>query len=122
MIDIDHFKRVNDTYGHPVGDLVLQHVATSIARAVRPGDVAVRFGGEEFLVVLSGVDGASSRAIAERIRAGVADPGPDQPTITASVGIALRHRNQGCDNLVRRADEALYAAKAAGRDQVAVAS
>jgi diguanylate cyclase (GGDEF)-like protein len=120
MIDIDHFKRVNDTYGHPVGDRVLQHVARSIALTVRPGDIAVRFGGEEFLVVLAEVDGDSSSAIAERIRARIADPVPGQPTITASIGIALRLPHEGGDNLVKRADEALYEAKEAGRDQIAV--
>jgi diguanylate cyclase (GGDEF)-like protein len=80
----------------------------------------VRYGGEEFLVVLAEVDGDSSSAIAERIRARIADPVPGQPTITASVGIALRLPHEGGDNLVKRADEALYEAKEAGRDQIAV--
>jgi diguanylate cyclase (GGDEF)-like protein len=133
MIDIDHFKRVNDTYGHQAGDRVLQRVAGAMTQAIRPGDVAVRFGGEEFLVLLGDVDGATSVAVAERIRSAVAAPDravsdgeaatPEErtPAVTASVGVALRRQGETFEGLVERADVSLYRAKSNGRDQVAVA-
>jgi len=122
MIDVDHFKIVNDTFGHPVGDLVLQHVARSISASIRPGDVAVRFGGEEFLVLVTGADTTTALAVGERIRAAVAEQDGDRPPVTASVGIARRRAGEACDALVARADEALYLAKAGGRDRVDVAA
>lgn len=121
MIDIDHFKDVNDTYGHPVGDLVLQHVGRSIATLLRPGDIAVRFGGEEFLVLLAGVDTATSCAIGERIRSAVAIPDPPNPHITISVGVAVRQPLEDFEAVIKRADDALYHAKAAGRDRLSIA-
>lgn len=122
MIDVDHFKRVNDTFGHPVGDLVLQHVARSISASIRPGDIAVRFGGEEFLVLVAGTDLDAARAVGERIRAAVARHDDGRPAVTASVGIARRRRGEACNDLVARADAALYLAKAGGRDRVDVAA
>ena len=121
MIDIDHFKRVNDSYGHPVGDLVLSRVARAIRQALRPDDLAFRFGGEEFLVLLSGVDPEGSEVIGERIRSAVAADGGDGPPVTASVGIAVRHSLEEFDVLLKRADEALYRAKSEGRDRTCVA-
>ncbi len=121
MIDLDHFKGVNDTFGHSVGDDVLRHVGQAIVAGARPGDVAVRYGGEEFVVLLSGVDLASARLVAERIRASVATPDQLRPGITASVGVALRARGENFERLVERADKAMYLAKASGRDQVGVA-
>ena len=120
MIDIDHFKAVNDTYGHPVGDLVLQRVGRSIASSVRPGDIAVRYGGEEFVVLLSGVDTAESCAVGERIRAAVSTPDPPNPQVTVSVGIGVRHPYEEYEAVVKRADDALYRAKSAGRDRLCV--
>ena len=121
MVDIDHFKRVNDSYGHPVGDLVLSRVARAIHHGIRPDDLAIRFGGEEFLVILSGVDLAGSQMIGERIRSAVALDGADGPPVTISVGLALRHAGESFDVMVKRADEALYQAKADGRDRLQVA-
>jgi diguanylate cyclase (GGDEF)-like protein len=121
MIDVDHFKRVNDTLGHQMGDKVLAAVAAAIMRAIRPDDVAVRFGGEEFVVVLADIDVYSAKAIAERIRASIAQTSSGLPDVTASVGVALRSPGESCDSLVGRADEALYCAKEGGRDRVAVA-
>lgn len=121
MIDIDHFKRVNDSYGHPVGDLVLSRVARAIRQALRPDDLAFRYGGEEFLVLLSGVDLEGSGEIGERIRAAVAADAGDGPPVTASVGIATRHSLEPFDVLLKRADAALYRAKANGRDRMCVA-
>jgi diguanylate cyclase (GGDEF)-like protein len=122
MVDIDHFKKVNDTYGHLTGDNVLRRVARAINAAVRPGDLAIRFGGEEFLVLLSGVDRDQSLAIGERLRAAAAEVGDDGPAVTISIGLALRHHGEPFDIVVKRADEALYQAKAEGRDRVQVAS
>jgi diguanylate cyclase (GGDEF)-like protein len=121
MIDADHFKRVNDTHGHPAGDLVLQHIAEAIVRSVRPGDVSVRFGGEEFLVLLSTVDAERASVVAERIRTAVAAPDGDIPPVTVSVGVAIHYPGEGHEAFAARADEALYRAKAGGRDRVEVA-
>ncbi len=122
MIDVDHFKQVNDIWGHQTGDKVLAAVAGGILHAIRPDDVAVRFGGEEFVVLLADIDLQAAQAIAERIRASIAQTGEGLPAVTASVGVALRSLGEPCDSLVGRADQALYCAKADGRDRVTVAS
>jgi diguanylate cyclase (GGDEF)-like protein len=127
VVDLDHFKRVNDTHGHLVGDLVLQAVATRLGEEVRPGDVLGRFGGEEFVVLLSGA-GGDHRRIAERIRASIgslqvqvdtADGPLTVGGLTVSVGSAV-HPEHGTDltSLMHVADTALYAAKRAGRNAV----
>jgi len=121
MIDIDHFKRINDTLGHPTGDRTLQHAARSITASVRPSDLTFRFGGEEFLVLLSNVDNAIAVAAAERIRGNVANPADEYPNVTVSVGIALRRPGEQQESLISRADRALYQAKSNGRDRVEVA-
>ncbi len=99
MIDIDHFKRVNDTFGHQTGDEVLRRVATTIGAAVRAGDVPVRYGGEEFLVVLADIELADTWAIAERIRSSVASDPTGGPGVTVSIGVAMRHRGEEYDAL-----------------------
>ena len=134
VVDIDHFKRVNDTHGHPVGDRVLQAVAAELARSVRAEDTVVRYGGEEFVVVArvsSSVD-ALQRADALRRRlasmrialrdADLVGPGAVQLTVTASIGVAS-YPAHGTTTaaLVATADEALYAAKESGRDCVVMA-
>lgn len=132
MIDIDHFKKVNDTYGHATGDDVLREVAHRIESEVRASDVSARYGGEEFVVLLPG-NGASAGAIlAERIRIAVgSEPCVGQKgqsiSITASIGIASASPYQdnndlksAGDSLLARSDVALYRAKAAGRNQVCV--
>ncbi len=128
MLDLDHFKRVNDTYGHVVGDEVLREVAARLGGATRPYDAVGRFGGEEFLAVLPGTDAAQAARAAERIRAAIGsepvstDAGDVR--VTASVGIVTRTRGLGEDatTLLVAADTALYEAKDAGRDRVQVAS
>lgn len=120
MLDADHFKAVNDRYGHAVGDLVLRHVAASISAAVRPEDLAVRYGGEEFLVLLAAVDESVARDVAERVRAAVAVPSGGEPSVTISVGLAQRRPGEDVESLVRRADRALYRAKNSGRNRVDV--
>jgi diguanylate cyclase (GGDEF)-like protein len=121
MVDLDHFKAVNDEFGHAAGDAVLRAAAAALARVVRPGDVAVRFGGEEFLVMLSAVGGRTAIAVAERIRTAIAATRGLPASVTASVGIAMRHPGERFEDLVARADGALYRAKIGGRDRLDVA-
>ena len=132
MLDVDHFKKVNDTWGHAAGDAVLQELAQRIESQVRASDVAARYGGEEFVVLLPATDVAAASKLAERIRREVAAepvvlPNGETVTITASIGIAEVSPGPGDkdlktlgDSLIARADVALYAAKSAGRDQVVV--
>jgi diguanylate cyclase len=128
MMDIDHFKRINDTWGHPTGDRVLAKVGEVLPKCLRAGDMAARYGGEEFVLLLVDTDSEGARLVAERVRASLARApiaGPDGPlTITASFGVASA-RGPGCkgaaSDLVARSDAALYNAKRAGRDRVLVA-
>ena len=123
MLDIDHFKRVNDRFGHAAGDRVLQAIATLLLGMVREADVVVRYGGEEIICFL--VDGAatSMNAVAERLREALAnqttvlDDGQTL-SVTASIGLARRVPYEPLDHLIRRADEALYLAKEGGRNRV----
>ena len=123
MADIDCFKRVNDTYGHSIGDKVLQEVARSIARQCRDSDLAARYGGEEFAIVIPNAAICGAIHLAERCRREVekmilpAKSGPLRPT--ASFGVADAMEVSRADLLVDRADHALYLAKSAGRNRVA---
>ena len=120
MLDIDHFKRVNDSYGHAIGDLVLCRFAQAIAEAVRPADVFARLGGEEFAVILPATGLAKAVEIAERLRGLVADMRIETPqgdiAITVSLGCAQALAK--ADDLLRVTDAALYAAKQSGRNRV----
>jgi len=129
LFDVDHFKQVNDTYGHGAGDEVLRELAARTIKSVRSVDLAVRWGGEEFLVVMPETDLANAAAVAERLRAAVAKDlftvrsSGEKLAVTISVGVAAAtstgdHR----DRLLKRADGALYSAKAAGRNRVIVRS
>ena len=118
LVDVDHFKRVNDTHGHQVGDEVLRQVGAGLERLVRREDVAARYGGEEFVVLLPGVDGEGGAAFAERVRERLRAE-VDAVPITVSAGVACYPDNaRDVDELVGRADGALYAAKRTGRDRV----
>ncbi|NMO53907.1 GGDEF domain-containing protein [Actinoplanes sp. TBRC 11911] len=129
LLDIDHFKSVNDTYGHQAGDRVLVEIAHRLGGLVRPGDLVARYGGEEFAVLLPGATPAAAREVAERVRRGIAIApiaiGDDRlHQVTISVGLAASGRadvsgSADTDELVLAADQALYAAKGAGRNQVA---
>ncbi|MEV6876235.1 GGDEF domain-containing protein [Amycolatopsis sp. NPDC051128] len=128
MIDLDWFKRINDTHGHPVGDDVLAEVATVLTRTVRRGDTVGRYGGEEFAVLLPDVDEEEVRTIAERIRVRIrglriSAPTGELVTLSATIGAALHPAvaESDLDGVIRAADDALYAGKKAGRDRVAVA-
>ena len=118
MIDLDHFKVVNDTHGHPVGDQVLLETAGRMMTVARRKDVVARIGGEEFLMLLPDTDGAAALALAERVRAAVRDS--DYPggvgRLTASLGVATMRPGLDADALLRQADAALYWAKSHGRD------
>jgi diguanylate cyclase (GGDEF)-like protein len=125
MVDIDHFKKVNDTYGHAMGDSVLQQVARLLSKTLRSGDAIVRYGGEEFLVILSEVSIAAATRVGERARQAIAENpitlGDKQIPITISVGVAERNGEEERDALIARADTALYRAKQNGRNRVEVA-
>lgn len=124
MLDIDHFKSVNDRYGHQAGDMVIMRVVEAVQSCLRREDLLVRYGGEEFCVLLPGVAVDQATLLAERSREAVAklriQHRGDILTVTISVGVALlrRSKNESVEELVSRADEALYAAKRAGRNRV----
>lgn len=124
MIDIDHFKRINDTYGHPTGDVVLRNVAHALKLSVRESDCVARYGGEEFVIAVSHTDQSGAQVLAQRIQQQirilpvVSEDSRPVP-VTVSIGIAqLDNRDQTVSDLIQRADQALYGAKADGRNRV----
>lgn len=126
MIDVDHFKRINDTHGHDVGDAVLKELARRIQAVKRLSDVAARIGGEEFLVLAIDTPLAQSKRLAERIRLAVAQTpfvvGALALPVTVSIGVAEKTADcRNVDRFLKEADDALYAAKAGGRNRVVVA-
>ncbi|MFO7903419.1 MAG: diguanylate cyclase [Planctomycetota bacterium] len=119
MIDIDHFKSINDNHGHSVGDTVLQHVANMIKSAVRDCDVVCRYGGEEFAILVPQSDIATATELAERCRAAIEGHECEGITVTASLGVSSREFGASDPHrLLDQADEALYAAKEGGRNRV----
>jgi len=127
MIDIDRFKLINDSFGHMVGDRVLIHIAKEIMYSLRGSDVAVRFGGEEFIVLLPGTDLHGATQIARKIKTNIEkeeiwvhDVQDNIIKLTVSIGVAECEcmTDQGIDNLVHRTDEALYQAKRSGRNTI----
>src|SRR5579862_1554292 len=125
VMDVDHFKRVNDTYGHDVGDEILRDFARRISANIRSQDLACRFGGEEFVVIMPETDVAMAYGVAERLRASIEctpfpiSRAPGQLNITVSIGIAgAEGARDTADALLRRADQALYRAKHTGRNRV----
>ena len=127
FVDLDHFKQVNDTYGHPAGDEVLRQAAATLRAILRPYDLVGRYGGEEFVVVLPGCEVEGARAAAERLRAAVAGTaitaGGARLQVTCSMGVAAATSANAWDRdrLLSEADAALYRAKREGRDRVVVA-
>jgi diguanylate cyclase (GGDEF)-like protein len=124
MCDIDHFKRVNDTYGHQVGDEAIKGLAKVALAHLRPTDLLCRYGGEEFIVVLTHTEEAGARIAAERIRAAISKletpAGNKVLRFTVSIGVATFVPKSTIEKVIECADQALYAAKAGGRDQVQV--
>src|SRR5581483_381286 len=122
MIDIDHFKQVNDTYGHLQGDQVLAELAKILTAAKRESDVAARYGGEEFALILHETDPEGAMVLAERIRASVEQATfPGNLKLTISIGVAATNDETQFTSLMEKADEALYEAKEGGRNRVVLA-
>jgi diguanylate cyclase (GGDEF)-like protein len=119
MIDIDHFKRVNDNHGHQAGDRVIRDVAQRTAALLRRPSLVGRYGGEEFLAVLSETTASEARAVAERVREAVRDSG-NVAGVTVSIGVATFEEGMplSLPHLIGLADAALYQAKANGRNRV----
>ncbi len=119
--DLDYFKRVNDEWGHEVGDRVLIRTASVLSEEAREIDVVARFGGEEFVVLLPGADTEAAQAFAERVREALAaGHQPGAPAVRASAGIRSARAPFAVEELLHGADSALYAAKRAGRDRAVV--
>lgn len=131
VLDLDHFKSVNDTHGHDVGDCVIREFAERVRNSVRGVDLACRYGGEEFLVAMPDTEKESARIVAERLRLEVAahrlviNGGRDDLNVTVSIGIASTEdgpKDDSPQKLIKRADEALYIAKSSGRNRVVAAA
>lgn len=121
-LDVDHFKQVNDTYGHPVGDRALRMVGKTLATNARSFDLVSRWGGEEFVAILVNVDGAELLRIGERVRVlvqeSVLTEGPDRIRVTLSVGATLAKPRDTLESLIGRADELMYRSKITGRNRL----
>ena len=122
MVDLDHFKRINDAHGHALGDRVLRHTTHAIQSTLRSDDIVGRFGGEEFVVLLPGADLKQALGAAERCRIAIEQMEvPDAPylSVTASVGVAaFPDHGDELDSLLRASDSAMYKAKANGRNRI----
>jgi len=123
MIDIDHFKRINDTHGHLGGDQVLVAVAKTMQHCLRPTDMPVRYGGEEFSIFLPCTSLIHAQMVAERIRAAIQATSVRLPdgnivSVTVSIGFAMRSADDTVDSLLQKADQALYRAKREGRNRI----
>lgn len=125
FVDIDHFKNVNDTYGHNCGDITLNSSAKWIKENLRNSDIVFRYGGEEFVILLSDTDASGAQLLAERIRASIEchTIAYDMQTIkvTASLGVSTLQSDDTIESFVKRADEAMYTAKNNGRNRVVLA-
>jgi diguanylate cyclase (GGDEF)-like protein len=122
MIDIDHFKKINDTYGHPAGDDAIKRIAAIINDSIRTTDKAARFGGEEFVVLLREIDQETVMILAERIRRTIEETTIDHGEIsfsaTVSIGIAINaNGDRDVQDIIERADQSLYVAKKTGRNR-----
>jgi diguanylate cyclase (GGDEF)-like protein len=118
VLDVDHFKQVNDSYGHQIGDAVLREVADALVANTKSFDVTARYGGDEFVVLLPGCRRVDAARVAERVRSGIARSVGEAP-VTISVGLATVPDNASdAERLMAAADAALYDAKRTGRDRV----
>ena len=122
LVDIDHFKEVNDTWGHQAGDEVIRRVGWALQSSLRPADTISRFGGEEFLILLQNATEEQSEEVAGRLRAAIADLAdlPGDIRMTVSIGVAASRINDSALELLRRCDEAMYRSKRGGRNLVTV--
>ena len=121
MFDIDHFKRINDIYGHQTGDEVLKRIAADAGGELRGADTLGRFGGEEFVIVLPDATANVAMMVAERVRVAI-EAGGDNPRVTISIGVAELATGETCHTLLGRADQALYVAKREGRNALRLAA
>ena len=122
FVDVDHFKSINDEYGHDCGDLALASVASWINESLRGCDTVFRYGGEEFVILLADTNQTDAAIIAERVRTSIESHtlayGMEVLNITASLGVSTLRKNDSAESLVKRADEAMYKAKKTGRNRV----
>jgi diguanylate cyclase (GGDEF)-like protein len=119
LMDVDHFKKFNDTFGHPAGDEVLKNVAKVLSNTVRGADLVARYGGEEFAIILPDTEYAGAMVLAERCRRAIANHPWAQRAITASIGVSTMTATTGNPTiLLQEADDALYRSKQAGRNRV----
>ncbi|GIZ11963.1 GGDEF domain-containing protein [Pseudomonas sp. NCCP-436] len=124
MVDIDHFKSINDSYGHAMGDEVLKAIAQTLKSQLRNIDMVFRYGGEEFLILLSGTSREGAALVGERLRMAamqMQDKHPELPEVSISLGCASLLPGESADSLLRRADMALYVAKREGRNRLTMA-
>jgi diguanylate cyclase (GGDEF)-like protein len=125
FLDIDHFKHINDHYGHDCGDFTLASAAKRIRDNLRGSDMLFRIGGEEFVILLSGTDTAGADLLAERVRASIEHHtlayGMETINITVSLGVSTLHKDESADTFIKRADTAMYRAKNTGRNRVVLA-
>lgn len=124
MIDVDHFKRVNDTWGHTYGDRILTRIVDACQQSLRPNDIIGRFGGEEFVVGLPNTDEEAAQAIAKRIKDSVAaielEGEMSNQRLSVTIGVAVASPDEDLDSLIMRADDRLYVGKREGRNRVVV--
>lgn len=120
MFDIDHFKKINDTYGHTVGDEVLKKLPETVKIDIRKGDLFVRWGGEEFIIVLANTELLEAQKVADHVRKAIEKElfheKIDQ--VTCSFGVTDYHKGDSIDSIINRADAALYKAKNSGRNRI----
>ncbi|WP_163329482.1 diguanylate cyclase [Desulfurobacterium thermolithotrophum] len=122
MIDIDDFKKINDTYGHLLGDKVLKKVAEIIKKELRKSDIPIRYGGEEFLIILPHTDLEAAKKVADRIRRAVEEAEIDGIKTSVSIGVADNSLSRKLEDIIKKADQALYTAKRMGKNKVVVAT
>ncbi len=121
MIDLDHFKKINDTYGHGVGDIILKKVAQAIKDNIRETDIPIRIGGEEFVIILPDTNIKGAKKVAEKIKKSIEQMEiPPVGHITASFGITQKKEYDCTDTLIKRVDEAMYKAKKSGRNRIEI--
>ncbi len=121
LFDIDHFKKINDTYGHDKGDYALKTIAEIARRTLRKSDYVLRWGGEEFLVILPETDLDGATKVAEKIRSNIENYNfKDIGKVTVSIGVTMLKMGEPLNNAIKRVDEALYAAKNKGRNRVEI--
>ena len=122
QLDIDRFKETNDLYGHHIGDLALQKIASLLRSSVRTNDIVGRWGGEEFLIICPQTDEAGAQTLAETLRSKIEQTSFDSiPTLTCSFGVTDIQDDQSEDQLIARLDEAVFRAKSQGRNRVCLA-